>query len=209
MDAVNSVLKGVTFNGLGSTSKLDGRDQGAKTGTTETNDNVWLVSYTPEIAASVMIAADVNVDFVPFWDAHGNNNGISDQSDRDMRGVPMPSGRVLQGWSWLDPPLVFNPALQAVIGALPATAFTAPTAEILKGTPATPPRCGGDYNSMVACFEAAGYSTARMEVFNEAKAGTFISSSCDYYLGGLCSLIYSKGPKPEPPSTTPSAQPTP
>jgi membrane peptidoglycan carboxypeptidase len=124
-DGVNDVLKGVVTNGLGSeVAFADGRDQGAMPGTTEYNDNVWTVTYTPEIAVSVNISADSDPRWTSFWDA--NEDGRVAEYEKTLLYRTLPSGRTLQGWSWLDPAVVVNAALGPLIGQLPATPFTPP-----------------------------------------------------------------------------------
>ncbi|MDR1264243.1 MAG: penicillin-binding protein [Propionibacteriaceae bacterium] len=197
MDGLNAVLKNVTTNGLGRNSRLpDSRDQGSKTGTTEKNNNVWLVTYTPEISVSVMVAVDPDPRAKDFWDAHGG----------DMRGVTLPSGRTLDGWSWLDPPVIFNAAVPPIIDTLPATAFTAPTTEILRGKQIPTPTCSGTAEAVKKCYEDAGFSTTKSETFSDKPAGTYLSTNCEPYRGGLCTMVYSKGPRPgaDDPSATPS-----
>ncbi|MDR1808159.1 MAG: penicillin-binding protein [Propionibacteriaceae bacterium] len=211
MDGLNDVLKRVTFNGLGSNNIIDGRDQGSKTGTTEHNDNTWIVTYTPEIAVSVNVSVNTDPDpaIRSFWDS--NQNGLLDETEKDMtRGVTLPvSGTYLYGWSWLDPPRVFNAAIQPVKDLIPSTAFVPPTAEILRGTPITPPNCTGSVTQIQTCYEDAGFSIAKSETYDSHPAGTYLSTSCEPYKGGLCTMVYSKGPRPEPtPDPKPSAAAT-
>jgi membrane peptidoglycan carboxypeptidase len=198
MDGLNNVLRGVTFNGLGSSVIIDGRDQGTKTGTTEYNDNVWVVTYTPTIsvAANVSVNTDPYGPIRSFWDTNGD--GILQDWEKNMSYRTLPSGRTLQGWSWLDPPIVINAALAPVKDRFAAESFVAPTAEILRGTPVTVPSCSGTVSQMEACYEAAGFSIGKADVYNDSPAGTFLSVSCEPYRGGLCNFLYSKGPAPAP-----------
>ncbi|MDR1078682.1 MAG: penicillin-binding protein [Propionibacteriaceae bacterium] len=216
MDGLNAVLKNVTTNGLGTYSRLpDHRDQGTKTGTTEWNDNNWLVSYTPEISVSVMVAVDTSPDpeTIAFWDKDGNgfvetyNDSRGYKNEKNLIGQVMPySHHVMGGWSYTDPPIIFNAAVPPIIGYLPATAFTAPTTEILKGKQIPVPSCTGLAEAAKQCYEEAGFSVAKSETFSDKPEGTYLSTNCEPYRGGLCTMIYSKGPRP---SADPSASPSP
>ncbi|MDR0990330.1 MAG: penicillin-binding protein, partial [Propionibacteriaceae bacterium] len=202
MDGLNDILKGVTNNGLGAPVRLGDRDQGTKTGTTEYNNNVWTVTYTPEISVSVSVSVDPDPKTNWFWDR--NNNGKRENWEMNMSGVKLPSGRVLQGWSYLDPPIIFNAALRPLRNLIPTTAFTKPTAEIVRGTPTTTPNTQGAPDEVKARLENAGYSVVQSTVFNAAAAGTYLSTSCDPYRGGICTMLYSKGPRPDDKEATPA-----
>jgi hypothetical protein len=79
----------------------------------------------------------------------------------------------------------------------PKTAFTPPTAEILRGKKVPIPSTAGlTPEAAKKKLEAAGFVVATRNIFDTAPPGTFISVTCEGYIGGQCYLNYSKGPRP-------------
>jgi len=59
-DTVTTMLLGVVQDGTGTPAALTGRDSAGKTGTTDGDNNVWFVGYTPEISAAVWVGDPAN-----------------------------------------------------------------------------------------------------------------------------------------------------
>ncbi len=57
--SLNSILKGVIEGGTGTAANI-GRPAAGKTGTTDSERNVWFVGYTPQLATAVWIGDDAN-----------------------------------------------------------------------------------------------------------------------------------------------------
>jgi len=197
IDGLNDVLKYVTTSGLGSNIRMDwDRDQGTKTGTTEYNDNVWSVTYTPEIAISCNVSSDTGKKGLPFWDTNGDGRIDKAAREGSLMYRTLPSGRYMQGWSYTEPPVIINAALAPVKDLIPKTPFTRPTAEILRGTPSAAPDTKGSPDEVQQRLQAAGYTIVQSSVYNPAPSGTYLSTTCEQYRGGTCTMIYSKGPRP-------------
>jgi membrane peptidoglycan carboxypeptidase len=185
-DGVNAVFKYVTTNGVVGGIGFGDRDQASKTGTTETADQIWIMSYTPEISVSVMVAVDKDPRWDWFWDPRGDN----------LVGVTLPSGRYMNGTSISDPPTIFKWAVWPMIYQLPATPFVAPSAQILRGTPITVPSLSGTEAEVKQRLEDAGFSITRDETYSDLPEGDYVSTTCEPYRGGLCTMYYSKGERP-------------
>ncbi|MDR1449107.1 MAG: penicillin-binding protein [Propionibacteriaceae bacterium] len=196
-DGVNRLLRGVVFSGLASRTRVDGRDQGGKTGTTETNDNVWTVAYTPEIAGAVHVSYDPGPEHAAFWDTRAHS----------VTNLTLPSGIYLAGTSSTTPAQIWKEAIGPLLADLPATAFTPPTDEVLRGKPIKVPSLSGTDKEVEARVKAAGFTTTQAETFDSQPAGTYLRTSCEPYIGGLCTMYYSKGPRDGEPSASASASP--
>jgi membrane peptidoglycan carboxypeptidase len=192
-DGVNDVLSYVVTNGSGGRARVPGYSIAGKTGTTDRAGAVWFMGYTPELAASAMIAIDRNPRWSEFWDGRNNN----------MSSTVLPgSGTKLSGSSGTDTGQMWHDSVESTLRTMPQTRFTPITAEIRNGKPINPPSTDGlTPEAAKAKVEAAGFTTTQREVFDLAPPGTYLGTRCERYVTGLCYQDYSKGPRPgeEPP----------
>ncbi|MDR0417685.1 MAG: penicillin-binding protein [Propionibacteriaceae bacterium] len=184
-DGINRVLRGVVRQGLAYRTNVDGRDQGGKTGTSEANDNVWTVAYTPEISGAAHVSRDPNPRWADFWNARGNS----------VTGLRLPSGIYVTGTSDTTPAQIWRDAIGPLLAELPATPFTAPIDEILRGKPIKVPSLSGSAKEVEDRLRAAGFTITRTDAFDSKPNGTYLRTSCEPYVGGLCTMYYSKGPR--------------
>jgi hypothetical protein len=79
-----------------------------------------------------------------------------------------------------------------------------PTAEILRGSPVPVPSCSGSADVVKRCYENAGFSVTQSTTYSDKPEGDYLSTTCDPYRGGVCTMVYSKGPRPGEPSASPT-----
>jgi membrane peptidoglycan carboxypeptidase len=199
-DGLNRILRGVVYNsgGLAYRTRIDGRDQGGKTGTTEWNDNVWTVAYTPEIAGAVHVSRDND----PYWDPYW-----ADRNSKSVTGITLPSGIFLPGSSDTTPAQIWKDAIGPLFPEIPPTPFVAPTSEVLRGKTIPIPSLSGTAAQIEQRLRAAGFTINRAESFDARPAGTYLTTSCEPYVGGLCTMYYSKGPRPPEPTDVTATEP--
>ncbi|MDR1213531.1 MAG: transglycosylase domain-containing protein [Propionibacteriaceae bacterium] len=187
-DGVNAVLATVVTNGSGYNARVPGYSVAGKTGTTDRSASVWFMGYTPEVAASAMIAIDRNPRWNDFWDRHSNS----------LSRTTLPgSGTYMSGSSGTDAATLWRRGVATTLQTMPQTRFTPMTAEISNGKPINPPSTEGlTPEAAKAKVEAAGFTTTQREVFDPAPPGTYLGTRCERYVSGLCYMDYSKGPRP-------------
>ncbi|MDR1077800.1 MAG: penicillin-binding protein [Propionibacteriaceae bacterium] len=187
-DGVNAVLATVVDNGSGRNARVSGYSIAGKTGTTDRSASVWFMGYTPEVAASAMIAIDRNPRWNAFWDSNRNS----------LTGTRLPSSGIrLSGSSGQDAATLWHRGVATTLQTMPQTRFTPMTAEISNGKPVNPPSTEGlTPEEAKRKVEAAGFTTTQREVFDPAPPGTYLGTRCERYLTGLCYMDYSKGPRP-------------
>lgn len=199
--AVNKVLTGVSANGTGKPARVDGyQDQAGKTGTTDSNQTVWFVGYTPELAGASMIAIDKTNSY---WNTH----------TKTLKGVRLPvSGTVLTGSGSGDAGRIYKSAMTAGLQGKPATSFGQVKAEFQPGQMVALPQ-GVDQmtpDDARKALEAAGFQVDQTYLYNSAPYGTFlgVSPKDQAPQSSTVYLTFSAGPAPQGDNQT-QASPTP
>lgn len=201
---VNQVLKGVSANGTGRPARVDGfSEQAGKTGTTDSNQAVWFVGYTPEMAGVAMIAIDKTN---PYWDSRR----------KTLKNITLPVSRTfLTGSGSGDAGRIYKASMAAGLAGKPKTKFGAAkfdTGEMIalpKGLDQMQP------DEARAALEDAGFQVGETYVYDSSPYGTFVgvTPKDEAALGSTVNLMLSAGPPPvgvptgEPES--PDASPTP
>ena len=94
-DGINKLLASVITKGTGIRARTaDGRPQAGKTGTINSNEAVWFVGYTPEIAGAAMISIDNTRK--PFIKSRKAKRAGEFRS-RGVKGYQVPSTELLPG----------------------------------------------------------------------------------------------------------------
>ncbi|MGH3385585.1 MAG: transglycosylase domain-containing protein [Nocardioidaceae bacterium] len=203
-DAVNDVLRGVIEGGFADNYRLDSQAAG-KTGTTQSNESVWFIGYTPELATASMVAGA---------NSRGNPISLLGQTVGGQY-VAQASGTAMAAPMWYD-------AMNVIQSWLPNTSFRKPDPKAVRGTPAEVPRVGGmDPKAAKRMIEGRGF-TAVIEpgqVDSEYAAGTvaFTSPKGSAFSGDTVTIYVSDGspaparqPKPSPkPTKKPTEPPKP
>jgi membrane peptidoglycan carboxypeptidase len=143
-DAINDILKGVqTGNGFGASAGLAlNQESAGKTGTINDNMAVWFDGYTPNLAASAMIAGANKLGH------HITLNG------QNIGGVTIVGahGSTTAGPVWGD-------AMKAIEGYLPNATFHRPDPTTIKGQSVVVPSLYGQSpQSAAAALRSAGFS---------------------------------------------------
>ncbi|GAB2488560.1 transglycosylase domain-containing protein [Luteococcus sediminum] len=209
-DRVSQILQRTIESGTARPANLgDGRDQAAKTGTTDSAEAVWLAGYTPDMAGVSMIAADKQSD---------QYKGRKSRSitGRCVHGTDY-SGRchVLSGSGSGDAGKIWRASMRAALEGEPRTKFHKPSGEVIEGKKATIPNTKGlTMKDAMAKVEAAGFSTEIAYEYSGYREGTFLYS---YPSSGIRSVnrpitfVISNGPRPQPkpkPSKKATSEPT-
>jgi membrane peptidoglycan carboxypeptidase len=142
-DAVNDILKGVqTGNGFGASAGLAlNQESAGKTGTTDRNMAVWFDGYTPNLAASAMIAG-----------ANSKGHHIT-LNGQNVGGVTIfgAHGSTTAGPVWGD-------AMKAVQQYLPDTPFQRPDPQTIAGRQVTVPSLyGASPQTAASILRKAGF----------------------------------------------------
>ncbi|MDR0848107.1 MAG: transglycosylase domain-containing protein [Propionibacteriaceae bacterium] len=203
-DGVNRILSGVAQSFGGSYATLPGyRPFACKTGTDNETSSLTFAGYTPEIAGVALLAVDRDRVYADYW-------GQYPQGRPRLIGYTLENGTYLPGYSHVDPPRMWRPAMSAAIEilGLPATGFTAPPASILVGAKTAPPDTKGMSPEQARkVLEDAGYLVDKKEVYDDSPKGTYLGATCEPYAYSTCDLTYSQGPRPKPPSSKPTTSP--
>lgn len=129
-NAMNSLLASVMTQGTGVRARTaDGRPQAGKTGTIDSNQAVWFVGYTPEVAGAAMVSVD-NTRRPFLRDEPGYRpNGVKNYQ------VPS-TGLLLEGSGSGDAGQeIWKPVMQKYLAGKPKTAFEQPPAELVQRAP--------------------------------------------------------------------------
>ena len=133
-DAMNSLLSSVVTQGTGARARTaDGRPQAGKTGTIDSNQAVWYVGYTPEIAGAAMISVDNTEN--PFV------RGKASYRSTGLKNYVVPStGLALEGSGSGDAGRrIWKPVMEKYLENVPKTEFDEPPAKLVSGsTPYNP-----------------------------------------------------------------------
>jgi membrane peptidoglycan carboxypeptidase len=199
-DAVNDILRGVQEppNGFGYTAGLALEQPSAgKTGTINENMAVWFDGYTPNLAASAMIAG-------------ANSKGYHVTLNGQTVGGTYISGA--HGSTTAGP--VWGDAMKAVQQLLPDKDFVRPNAQAIAGQTVTVPSLGGQStDAAAAALREAGFvPVIGSTVDSSYPAGTvaYLSpgSGSPASTGTPVTIYVSDGsPYVAPQPTTPQAQP--
>lgn len=184
---VNQVLKGVAASGTARPAAVPGfPDQAGKTGTTDSNQAVWLVGYTPEMAGVSMIAIDKTN---PYW------NGRR----KSLKNIRLPaSGTFLTGSGSGDAGRIYKAAMTAGLAGKPKTPFGA--AKFGTGEMVDLP---GGLDQMQAeearaALAGAGFQVGETYVYDSAPYGTYLGVTPQDRAarGSTVNLLLSAGPPP-------------
>ncbi|QGF22844.1 transglycosylase domain-containing protein [Raineyella fluvialis] len=199
--SVNNILKGVSANGTGRPAHVDGYDdQAGKTGTTDSNQAVWFVGYTPELAGASMIAIDKTNSF---WNSH----------NKSLKGIRLPdSGTYLTGTGSGDAGRIFKSAMSAGLEGKPATPFGQTKPEFQTGQMVSLPQ-GVDQmkpDDARKALENAGFTVQQTYLYNAAPYGTFLGVTPKNQApqSSTVYLNFSAGPSPQGGDQSPSPSPT-
>ncbi len=187
--AVNKVLSGVSANGTGRPARVSGGyAQAGKTGTTDDNQAVWFVGYTPELAGASMIAIDKTNSY---WETHR----------KTLKGVRLPdSGVYLTGSGSGDAGKIYKAAMQAGLKGKPKTSFAQVKKEFTEGKTVDLP---AGIESMSAddaraALEDAGFTVQEQYQYDSQPQGTFLGTSPSKQAPQFSTvyLNFSAGPAP-------------
>ncbi len=194
----NQILMGVSTDGTGRPARVDGYTaQTGKTGTTDSNQAVWFVGYTPELAGVSMIAIDKTN---PYWNTRR----------KSLKGIRLPaSGTSLTGSGSGDAGRIYKAAMAAGLEGKPDTQFGDPKPEFQAGEMQALPE---GLETMTAeearaALEAAGFSVEENYKYSEEAYGTYLGTTPrgEAPRGSKVSLIFSAGsaqlaPEPDQPA---------
>jgi membrane peptidoglycan carboxypeptidase len=141
-DAVNDVLRGVQSpTGFGANLLLN-QESAAKTGTTDNNDSVWYMGYTPNLATAAMIAGANRLGHWITLNGQTIGGVFTDVAHGSTTAGPM----------WFD-------AMKVIQQWLPDATFTAPNGEDVNGVLTTVPDVSGiPYDQAARQIQAAGFT---------------------------------------------------
>jgi membrane peptidoglycan carboxypeptidase len=189
-DGVNDVLRGVVENpgGSGNQMRLNGREAGGKTGTTNDSVSVWWAGYTPQIAAAVAVA---DPDPPP---------GAT-RADRTLEGRTF-NGRQLRISGAGIPGPIWKQMMDAAHADLPAASFVRPDPSVINGqTSRIPDVRGLERREAGEALQKAGFRV-RLEgdpVESDVPKGQVVSTEPEPWswlsTGSEVTMVISAGPK--------------
>ena len=188
-DGVNKLLASVMTQGTGRRARTsDGRPQAGKTGTIDSNEAVWFIGYTPEIAGAAMISIDNRKK--PFI------RGKSGFRRSGVKGYQVPSTDfVLEGSGSADAGMkIWKPTMERYLRDVPRTSFKDPSREIERGKQVRVPSLFGlSISAATRKLEREGFSVENLYVYSDAvPRGSWIGfSPGSGSLVGEFSTIYS------------------
>jgi membrane peptidoglycan carboxypeptidase len=196
-DGMNKLLASVVTKGTGARARTaDGRPQAGKTGTINSNEAVWYVGYTPEIAGAAMISIDnTRKPFMRKKDGFRRNG---------VKGYQVPSTNFnLEGSGSGDAGQdIWKPTMEKYLSGIPKTGFKAPPTKIERGKMVDIPSIFGlGLRAGTKKLEKAGFSVVTTSVYSRLPEGTFLGFSPSP--GGRAPQFstifarYSKGRDPE------------
>ncbi|MCR1783506.1 transglycosylase domain-containing protein [Nocardioides carbamazepini] len=143
-NAVNDVLRGVVSSGGFAAAQYPGQPAAGKTGTTNGNNSVWFVGYTPNLAGAAMVAG-VN--------GQGHPESLDGKSVGG-RTLYASSGSTTAGPIWGD-------AFKAIAPLLEDLDFTRPSTTDIRGLLVTVPAVSGkSYDDAKSMLEGLGFTVA-------------------------------------------------
>jgi membrane peptidoglycan carboxypeptidase len=137
-DGMNKLLGSVMTKGTGRrVLTADHRPQAGKTGTIDSNEAVWFVGYTPEIAGVAMISIDNQKK--PF------RKGKPGFRKSGVKNYQLPkSGTFLEGSGSGDAGMkIWKPTMDSYLKGTKKTGFKSPSNKVLNGRFVSMPRIGG------------------------------------------------------------------
>ena len=167
-DGMNKLLASVVTKGTGARARTaDGRPQAGKTGTINSNEAVWYVGYTPEIAGAAMISIDnTKKPFIKSKKAGFRRSGV--------KGYTVPSTDFnLEGSGSGDAGQdIWKPAMQRYLDGIPRTGFKNPPAKIERGKIIDVPRVFGlGMRAATKKFEKEGFNVVPSYIYSRAAGG--------------------------------------
>ena len=201
-DGVNKILQGPwNYGTLGSVRPKPAPQIAGKTGTVDSNQAIWTMGYTPELAAAAMISYSKDPRFRKFWKARGK---------RYLSHLRLPvSHSYITGFGADVGRNIFRPAFAQAIKAYPNTRFNEPSAATMQGKRVDVPYCG----SVASCktiLSRAGFVWTVVSVDSDSPKGTFLgtSPSGSAFYGQSILIQVSKGAKQQPKPSTSSPTPS-
>jgi membrane peptidoglycan carboxypeptidase len=177
-DGMNKLLSGVMTKGTGKRARTaDGRPQAGKTGTIDSNEAVWFVGYTPEIAGAAMISIDVTRK--PFIKS-GKARRAGEFRRSGVKGYRIPStGYFLEGSGSGDAGMkIWKPTMERYLKDVPRTRFNAPPARIERGKMVTVPSVFGlGLAAAQKKLEKEGFTVETDYVYSNRPRGSFVGWS--------------------------------
>ncbi|MFZ2259364.1 MAG: penicillin-binding transpeptidase domain-containing protein, partial [Luteococcus japonicus] len=202
-DQVTKLLEATIASGTARPANLDdGRDQAAKTGTTDSAEAVWLAGFTPDMAGVSLIAADKQA---PQYKGRSRRS----ITGRYSHGTDYPYGHQLSGSGSGDAGLIWRASMRAALEGGPRSSFHAPTGKLVDGKEVEIPDITGlSFKEAMAKVEAAGFSTEVTYEYSSYSEGTYLYA---YPTKGKRSInkpitfVLSQGPRPVAPKPKPTA----
>ncbi|WP_420176829.1 transglycosylase domain-containing protein [Luteococcus sp. OSA5] len=205
-DQVNKILKRTIESGTARPAYLpDGRDQAAKTGTTDSAEAVWLAGYTPDMAAVAMIAADKQA-------AAYKGKERRSITGRRINGTDCTGGYycTLSGSGSGDAGKIWRASMQAALDGTTGTKFNQPSGKVIEGKKLSVPNLNGlGMKEAMAKAEAAGFTTEIAYQHSGYSKGTYLyawPNKGTHDTNKPIVFYVSQGPRPRP---KPTYRPTP
>jgi len=197
-DGVTKLLRGV-MNATGAPARIPGGyPQAGKTGTTEEGQAVWFAGFTPELAATAMIAVDKTSSTFR-KDAKGH------AKRKSLRGLLLKKGTYLAATGGGDAGAgLYRPAMTAALKGRPKTGFTEPPKVITKPKVVTIPSTRGlSLQEIRDKLGELGFLTRSATIYSSSPRGAFLGISPGpgrkVEEGTTVTLLFSAGPRPKPP----------
>ncbi len=169
-DGMNKLLASVVTKGTGARARTaDGRPQAGKTGTINSNEAVWYMGYTPEIAGAAMISIDNTRKPFMRKKAGFRRTGV--------KGYQVPSTNFdLEGSGSGDAGQdIWKPTMQQYLKGIPRTGFKAPPLKIERGKIVDIPSIFGlGMRAGTKKLEKAGFNVVTTSVYSRLPEGTFL-----------------------------------
>ena len=187
--AMAYALKGVTTHGTAAGMNKTGKDMLAKTGTTDGNEQLWLVAATTKVAGAYWVGnIDGHADMRKIYPSHGTTPATARTA-------------------------VMRTMMDAAVTKYGGDGFPAPTATLLRGTPITIPDLTGKTTANAQeTLRGLGlnYRDGGIQPGDEPAGRVHASSPAaggSAYNGDTITVYSSAGPKPSP-TSGPTPPPT-
>ncbi|MGO4956813.1 transglycosylase domain-containing protein [Luteococcus sp. Sow4_B9] len=196
-DQVTKMLKRTIESGTARPAYMgDGRDQAAKTGTTDSAEAVWLAGYTPDMAGVSMIAADKQAP------------EYKGRAKRSITGKRIHGTDCGDGGCWLsgsgsgDAGKIWKASMEAALDGVAKTKFHKPSGKIIEGKKLSIPNIKGmDMKEAMAAVEAAGFGTETAYQYSDYSYGTYLyawPNKGTWDTNKPITFYVSQGPRPKP-----------